>query len=192
MRRFTWMVPAVAFLVAMTIGACGGNGTPNPNPTPTPTVTPTVTPVPTSGSGSCASTDANTGRKVIYAGVQGNSTFPDVNATYVGTITCNVGTFILVSFAHLRSAIYVDYTQLLLEATYTPTVVGRSVIYNGPAVSGKFPAPAAPPAYTGTITRAYVTWAPPPPGSTWVGWFEVLWAAPLNKTIAVRFSEVLY
>lgn len=187
MKRFTWMVPALAFAVAMTIAACGDSNQ-NGNGTPTPTPTYTVTPVPTDGAGSCVATDANTGRKVIYAGVQGNTTFPDANATYVGQIAGPfIGTYLPISFPHLSSAVYIDYTQLLLEATCTPTVVGRSVIYNGAAVTGKFPAPAAPPAYTGTITRAYISWASP-----YTGWFEVAWAAPLNKTIAVRFSEVYY
>jgi hypothetical protein len=190
MRRYTWMIPALAFVVAMTLAACGdNNGGGNPTPTPTPTPTWSITPTPTGGAGgSCASPDANPGRRVIYAGPQGNTPFPDANATYVGQIVAGtIGTFVHVSFPHLASPIYIDYTQLLLEAICTPSVVNRPVIYNGPDVPGKFPAPAAPPAYTGTITRAYISWAAP-----YVGWFEVAWGAPLNRTIAVKFSEVYY
>lgn len=194
MRRFTWIVPGMAFVVAMTIAACGSNGNGgNPTPTPTPTPTWTWSPTPTGSSGgTCQVTDYNSGRRVIYSGAQGNATFPDANATYVGQIAGAAigGSFdfyLPVSFPHLSGAVYVHASTILVEAVCTPTVSGRPVIYIGPAVAGKFPAPAAPPAYSGTITRAYLSISNQP-----VGWFEVSWAAPLNKTIAVKFSEVYY
>jgi hypothetical protein len=192
------MIPALAFVVAMTLAACGdnnggGNPTPTPTPTRTPTPTPTptwsMTPTPTGGAGGwCAPPYANPGRRVIYAGPQGNMTFPDANATYVGQIVDGtIGTFVHVLFPHLASPIYRHEAFFLFETTCTPSVVNRPVIYNGPAVPGKFPAPAAPPAYSGTITGVYISGAAP-----FVGWFEVAWGAPLNRTIAVKFSEIYY
>lgn len=176
MRRFTWRIAALASVFAMTLAACGGNPKPNPKPTPT-----------GQAAGSCASPDANAGRRVIYAGPQ-DIRFPNANATYVGEIVAgSIGEFIHVSFPHLASPTYLRDTELLLEAICTPSVVNLPVIYNGPELPGKFPAPAAPPAYTGTITRAYISWATPH-----VGWFEVAWGAPLNRTIAVKFSDVYY